>query len=129
MVLRVSTMRAPVPATAVDISRREGGDAAQALEQVQGHPFTHQQFGRTAAYRGDQGAFCGLCSLLQVGEKLHIGIEAFENLFDDEQPGKDQLLFGDQTGRSPAISGDQRLRGDVAGMDVFEQSLFYEIVE
>ena len=112
-----------------DIARGEGGDAAQALEQVQGHPFAHQQFGRTAAYRGDQCAFRGQCSLRQAGDKLHIGIKAFENLFGDEQPGKSHLLFGDQAGRSPAISGDQRLRGDVAGMDVFEQGLFYEIVE
>ncbi len=98
------------------IVRGQRGHAAQASEKVQRHPLRRQNAPRGALDAGDDGAGGEMIAVAGQGLEGQGGIDQFERLFRQIEPGQHARLFprGDH-GAGAGFGRNGRLRGDVAG--------------
>jgi hypothetical protein len=121
VVLRVSSTRQRVPSTARAKLACEGRDAAQPLEKIERYTLAFQQRAGQPAHPGQ--ALAGL-NLIAAGHLQTDLLHAAALLIDH---GKQldarhhQRLAGEEAPLGAHVNRDTRLRGDIAGPDVFGQ--------
>jgi hypothetical protein len=109
---------------------RKGGNAAQALDEVEGRPLAHEKRPDGGA---DGGQHLPVVHLRAVrAEKLHRGqrLDALKHAREGLHSGQDERFLGHQLGATARRGGDERHRGDVPGRaEVLVQSEVNQPVE
>ena len=118
MVLRVSRILAPVPATASTKPAGQRGDAGEALEEIEGGAFGGEDRTGIARHHEDDIAGMNRGAVGAFHRDNRRGVNPLENLEGDLRPGDDRILLGDDGGDAPLLRVDEELDRGVAGADV-----------
>ena len=103
----------------VDGAAGLGGDAAEALEEVECGAFCGEDAAGWAGEGDDLGAWGEGCAVGEVGGDGDFGIEFAEDLGGGFGAGEDAMFAGDDVGGGGAVFGDEAGSGDVAWAEVF----------
>ena len=98
-----------------------GGDAAHALQIVQGSTFAGKQHTDVAGYRCHQLTFCHSVTIGYIEIYLCIRVKQLEGSFEYAQTSDNAVLFADQLHFAFLIGGHDRIGGNVFAVDVFFQ--------
>ena len=106
----------------IDVAGGHGGDAGEALEEIEGGAFGGEQRAGATFYF-DQGVTgCECATVRAVNPKTETRIHFFEDRFRDRHAGNDTGFARDDAGFVAGVFGDEIEGGDVTGADVFSQS-------
>ncbi len=89
----------------------ERGDPGEALQKIQGHPFTRQHRPRGRAHRGDSCPRLSPRTVSGLRLEAGAGIEFPKHAASDRQAGDDKPTFGDEMGDCRAVPGGAQQPG------------------
>ena len=105
----------------LDVVVGEGGDAAEALEEIEGGAFAAEQGAGGAGDFHDGIAGQEGIAVFPQGLDAEVVVEKLEDGGGDGHAGEDAGLFGNDAGVAAGVCGDEELCGDIPVSNVFLQ--------
>ena len=123
MVLRVSIRVAPGPFDEPGVFRRQRGDAAQQLKNVQRRALGRQETARRSFDAGERSARCGPCPVRRQFLGVAFRYVVAKDLQRQIDAADHHLVAGVHHEPRSGVDRDQEIRRDVAAPDIFGEPL------